>query len=631
VCEVKQPGNGGPDLFFSYTYDLMGSLKNETYPSGRVITTEYDGAERASSVAGDLASLKKNYATQASYVPHGGIRALPMGNNVWQVYSYNSRLQVQRIEDAVNNDPSQVLFDQHFEWGTSDNNGNLQSVVTNHGGPGYPQFLTFKEYYGYDPLNRVLGSYGKDINENLLWGQNFSYDRYGNAWTPSAGGLPISGLTPTTNVYNTANRMNATTYDAAGNQTVVGAYALVYDAENRQKQSTDSTTGAIVGYQYDGDGRRVEKTLGSNETVYVYDAFRQLAAEYANGSAGTPPCQTCYLSTDHLGNTRLVTDGSANVIARHDFTPFGEEIPAGYAARNTQWGAFDGVRQKFTGQEHDDENQFDFFQARYLSAAQQRFMSPDPANAGADLMNPQSWNGYAYVNNNPLNAIDPTGTCSIGPDGVAHDDDPGDCGGGGITVPGGSPDPVPLDPDPCIYFECGSGGGYGNGQFARVAPQPVKPQQPPKNGTLTQIKNLACSAIPDARTLTLSGGIGAVGSTQGSLQASLDYRTGRTSFSASGGFQLGWNGVASAQVSTGFVYGSSNSNRSVSYSGGTAISGYMSTSGNAREYGIGFGVSLTEGVGGGRTVSLSTPSVGNLPGLETPLDSLLILAKQVCQ
>jgi len=91
------------------------------------------------------------------------------------------------------------------------------------------------------------------------------------------------------------------------------------------------------------------------------------------------------------------------------------------------------------------------------------------------------------------------------------------------------------------------------------------------------------------------------------------------------------DGIASAQVPMGFVYGSSNSNRSVSYSGGTAVSGYLSTSGNAREYGVGFGVSLTEGVGGGRTVSVSTPSVGNVPGLTTPLDSFLMLAKQVCQ
>jgi hypothetical protein len=126
--------------------------------------------------------------------------------------------------------------------------------------------------------------------------------------------------------------------------------------------------------------------------------------------------------------------------------------------------------------------------------------------------------------------------------------------------------------------------------------------------------------------------MGAVGSVQGSLQASLDYKTGLTSFSASGGFQLGWNGVASAQISTGFVYGSSNSNRSVSFSGGTAISGYVSKSGNAREYGVGVGVSLTEGIGGGRTVSLSTPSIGNAPGLAlTPIDFALLLAKQVCQ
>ena len=45
----------------------------------------------------------------------------------------------------------------------------------------------------------------------------------------------------------------------------------------------------------------------------------------------------------------------------------------------------------------------------------------------------------------------------------------------------------------------------------------------------------------------------------------------------------------------------------------------------------GFGISLTEGVGGRRTVFLSTPSVGNVPGLESPLDSVLILAKQVCR
>lgn len=29
-------------------------------------------------------------------------------------------------------------------------------------------------------------------------------------------------------------------------------------------------------------------------------------------------------------------------------------------------------------------------------------MSVDPENAGADVIEPQSWNGYAYVGNNPI-------------------------------------------------------------------------------------------------------------------------------------------------------------------------------------------------------------------------------------
>jgi RHS repeat-associated protein len=104
-------------------------------------------------------------------------------------------------------------------------------------------------------------------------------------------------------------------------------------------------------------------------------------------------------------------------VARHDYRPFGEELIAGDGFRGAEWGKYDGVKQKFTGQEHDGETEFDFFHARYLSGAQQRFMSADPGNAGADPMNPQSWNAYAYVNNNPMNATDPTGleTWNVGP------------------------------------------------------------------------------------------------------------------------------------------------------------------------------------------------------------------------
>jgi len=69
------------------------------------------------------------------------------------------------------------------------------------------------------------------------------------------------------------------------------------------------------------------------------------------------------------------------------------------------------VGSRCTGKERDSESGLDNFEARYYGSSLGRFMSPDPEQIdGFDhLSNPQSWNGYAYVHNNPLNATDPDG------------------------------------------------------------------------------------------------------------------------------------------------------------------------------------------------------------------------------
>jgi len=61
----------------------------------------------------------------------------------------------------------------------------------------------------------------------------------------------------------------------------------------------------------------------------------------------------------------------------------------------------------FTGKERDAETGLDYFGARYFSGAQGRFTSPDPGPY--KLEEPQTFNRYAYVNNNPLKYIDPSG------------------------------------------------------------------------------------------------------------------------------------------------------------------------------------------------------------------------------
>jgi len=161
-----------------------------------------------------------------------------------------------------------------------------------------------------------------------------------------------------------------------------------------------------------------------------------------------PSCATCYVSFDHLGSVRMLTDGSGNVVARQDYLPFGEEIPADTAGRSASllFGASDGVEQKFTGQIRDSETGMDFFPARYYESALGRFTSPDPMNAGADLLDPQSWNAYAYVRNNPLALVDPMGLCTFDAEGNAVEDENGACYeggfGGSVTVVAQAPEDV---------------------------------------------------------------------------------------------------------------------------------------------------------------------------------------------
>ncbi len=83
---------------------------------------------------------------------------------------------------------------------------------------------------------------------------------------------------PTSNVYNGANQMGATTYDGAGNQLAFGGTVLTYDAENRLTSETDppAAGGGTFNYIYDGLGRRITKATSAGATVYIYDGLGRL-------------------------------------------------------------------------------------------------------------------------------------------------------------------------------------------------------------------------------------------------------------------------------------------------------------------------------------------------------------------
>ncbi len=230
--------------------------------------------------------------------------------------------------------------------------------------------------------------------------------------------LPTGTPMATSAYSTTTNRIAAGTYDGAGNLlSLAGVGTLSYDGENRLTAYDNNVVSLQeqATYAYDGLGQRVKRMTtirGTSETtVYVYDAFGQLAAEYSSVAPVVGAGETFYRTEDHLGSTRLVTKQDQTVAECRDFFPFGERIGSGLNGRSDPCygGTGDALTQQFTGKERDKESSLDYFGARYYSARLGRFTGVDPANAGAEPLVPQSWNGYAYAINNPLAFIDPNG------------------------------------------------------------------------------------------------------------------------------------------------------------------------------------------------------------------------------
>jgi RHS repeat-associated protein len=238
--------------------------------------------------------------------------------------------------------------------------------------------------------------------------------------------------------------MTGAGYDAAGNMISNGGATYTYDAENRLAAT------AGFSYVYDGDGQRVKKcanagcttgtlywggagtdTLlestvgGSNTSEYIFFNGKRVAWRDVSGGA------VFYYFADHLGSASVITDASGVIKEESDYYPYGGEIPV---VNN------DPNKYKFTGKERDAESGLDNFPSRYYGSSLGRWMSPDPM--GGHLEDPQSLNRYAYVGNDPVNAVDPVGLYLGG-------------GGGG----GGEGDRVgclEFDPEDAM---CGGGGG----------------------------------------------------------------------------------------------------------------------------------------------------------------------------
>ena len=437
----------GSNYVTTYQLNAANQPTQITYPSGRVIAFGHDSRGRVTSVG--------SYLTSVTYNGIGQVTGRTLGNGVGEAYSYDAnRMQLSLQTATKSGGPQNGLMNLTYAYNatsgqmgagsTAGNAGSLMSIGGTING------TTESAGYTYDLVGRLITS--NQTSNSASAQRRFAYDRWGNrtsVWDAlsggnqiqsvvlqQSGGAPTNRLTSVTTSGATANY----SYDAAGNVTNDGSHSYTYDAENR---IVNVDGGSTATYAYDQSNQRYKKVTGGATTHYIWQGS-QLIAEH-NGSTGASIADyvysgsrmiakvagsiTQYFLSDRL-SARATLDASGNLLGRQAHLPFGED----FGESGTQ------EKHHFTTYERDGESGTDYAVNRQYSPVVGRFNRPDPYGGSYSIGTPQTFNRYAYINNDAINNTDPLGLDALCPDPGCHFVE--DSGSGHCECP---PPPPPVN------------------------------------------------------------------------------------------------------------------------------------------------------------------------------------------
>lgn len=373
---------------------------------------------------------------------------------------YNQHGQMLRLNYAAATDPKQVSTTWTYEDGT----GRLSSMATVRATA--TENWVANRAYTYTQsgaLTKIADTPPGAASDTQCFGYDY-LQRLTKAWTPSSGDCVaapstagLGGAAPYWNEWThdvAGNRTSETRYAASGNtvtelsylapgskqphavqsaKTTIGGgapttelfsyfpsggtqtrsktganYEFTYDLEGRVATVKDPA-GKLSSYLYDADGNRLitrdptGTTLSVGNTELFVGAGTSTATGtrfYSHGGQQVAVRNgaglTWKLVDHHSTATTSITASTLAVTRRHQ-DPYGNIRGAAPSAWPDRHG-FVGGFQDTTNLVH--------LGAREYDPALGRFISVDPV---LDLGDPQSWTGYAYANNNPVDYSDPTG------------------------------------------------------------------------------------------------------------------------------------------------------------------------------------------------------------------------------
>jgi RHS repeat-associated protein len=331
-----------------YSWDTAtGDLAGMTYPSGLNLSYEKDAIGRVSAIALNGTPL----ISAVTHLPFGPLKAATLGS-VNLTREYDQRYNVMRIRAGG--------LDYVYSRNTG---GNVTSIDNS-------------------PAPAVEG------------GQtDYQYSSANNRLTGTTGTAP-----------------KTYSFDAVGNMVSDGTNTFNYDGLNRLV-GVENQGITVATYGYDSSNRRIRKTVGTTTIHYLYDLNSQLIAETL--ADGTPLREYIYLDgeplalreyqtnpgtyyfiNDHLGTPQQLVDGSGTVVWQAAYLPFGKAQVLTATVQNNL---------RFPGQYYDAETGLHYNWHRFYDPETGRYISADPIGLDGGM------NLYAYVQNNPVNWVDPWG------------------------------------------------------------------------------------------------------------------------------------------------------------------------------------------------------------------------------